>query len=142
MTLAEQRTHLSFWSALKSPLIIGTDISKLSNESVSILKKAEILALNQDVLGKAAVYVPGLSLEYHHQLWIGPLNGGRSVILVMNEQNQSLAIEVDFSHLNISSGGGKLSAIELWSGTHYPRVAKLALNIEAHDTQVFVVHPA
>ena len=30
LTAAETRTHFAFWAAMKSPLLIGTNVSRLS----------------------------------------------------------------------------------------------------------------
>ncbi|PPQ64085.1 hypothetical protein CVT24_008898, partial [Panaeolus cyanescens] len=53
LTLAEQRSHFTAWALTKSPLLIGTDFSKLSKESIEILLNPEIIAINQDsVIGE------------------------------------------------------------------------------------------
>ncbi|KAF8899110.1 glycoside hydrolase family 27 protein [Infundibulicybe gibba] len=48
LTLAEQRSHFTAWALAKSPLLIGTDFSKLSQDSIKILLNPEIIAINQD----------------------------------------------------------------------------------------------
>ncbi|KAF9567826.1 glycoside hydrolase family 27 protein [Agrocybe pediades] len=48
LTLAEQRSHFTAWALAKSPLLVGTDVSKLSNDSIQILLNPEIIAINQD----------------------------------------------------------------------------------------------
>ncbi|EMR70226.1 putative alpha-galactosidase protein [Eutypa lata UCREL1] len=53
----EEQTHFSFWAALKSPLIIGADITNVSETSLSILLNKEIIAISQDELGVAATDV-------------------------------------------------------------------------------------
>jgi alpha-galactosidase len=84
-TREEQKTHFAFWAALKSPLIIGADLTKISNESLAILKNKDMIAISQDKLGKSALYLPDVSSEREWQVWAGPLSGGRTVILVLNE---------------------------------------------------------
>ncbi|KAK0202017.1 glycoside hydrolase family 27 protein [Desarmillaria ectypa] len=44
----ESKTHFTVWSLVKSPLLIGTDLSSVSEQSLSILKNTEIIAINQD----------------------------------------------------------------------------------------------
>lgn len=47
LSLIEQRTHFSLWAMMASPLLIGTDVSLLTNESLMILGNAEVTAVNQ-----------------------------------------------------------------------------------------------
>ena len=53
LTINEQRSHFALWALLKSPLMVGTDLAKLSNESYKILLSKEVIAVNQDELGIA-----------------------------------------------------------------------------------------
>jgi len=46
LTLAEQQTHFAFWAAVKSPLFISTDLTKISPEALSILQNRDVIALN------------------------------------------------------------------------------------------------
>ena len=52
----EYKTHFSLWAMLKSPLIIGNDIRNVSpeDEALEILSNKEIIAVNQDSLGRQA----------------------------------------------------------------------------------------
>jgi alpha-galactosidase len=36
------------WALLKSPLIIGTDLTKATNQTIEILTNKELIAINQD----------------------------------------------------------------------------------------------
>lgn len=51
MTDAEYMTHFSLWAISKAPLLIGCDVSKMSDATLKILKNREIIAVNQDSLG-------------------------------------------------------------------------------------------
>ena len=51
MSDVEYRTHFSLWAISKAPLIIGCDLTKMSNETFNILSNKEVIAINQDKLG-------------------------------------------------------------------------------------------
>ena len=51
----EQYTHISLWCLLASPLLIGCDMSQLDDFTLNLLTNKEVLAVNQDALGKQAV---------------------------------------------------------------------------------------
>ncbi|CAF3937230.1 unnamed protein product, partial [Rotaria sp. Silwood1] len=51
MTDTEYVTHFSLWAISKAPLLIGCDINKMSNATISTLTNREVIAINQDPLG-------------------------------------------------------------------------------------------
>jgi len=46
MTIEEERTHFALWTIAKAPLIMGTDLTALREESLKILKNEELIAIN------------------------------------------------------------------------------------------------
>ncbi|CEH17282.1 glycoside hydrolase family 27 protein [Ceraceosorus bombacis] len=83
----ESITHFSLWSALKSPLILGndvsTDLTRFSNESLAIVANEHVIAVNQDPLGTPAERILNLD-SGTHQVWTGPLTNGSYVVAMVN----------------------------------------------------------
>ena len=52
MTTEEYKVHFGLWSLCKAPLIIGCDITNMTQETLDILTNPEVIAINQDKLGK------------------------------------------------------------------------------------------
>ena len=52
MTPTEERSHFALWAIAKGPLIMGNDLQNIRPESLAILKNEEVIAINQDPLGK------------------------------------------------------------------------------------------
>ena len=50
----EYRTHMSLWALTASPLLAGNDIRSMSDTTKSILLNKEVIAVDQDALGKQA----------------------------------------------------------------------------------------
>jgi hypothetical protein len=48
LSLAEQRTLITLWGITRSPLIYGGKLSNMTDETVSLLTKHEVLLLNQN----------------------------------------------------------------------------------------------
>jgi alpha-galactosidase len=74
LTPDEQYSHVSLFSLLAAPLLIGCPIEQLDAFTLNLLTNDEVIAINQDVLGKAARLVweqDGL------QVWLKPLENGR-----------------------------------------------------------------
>src|SRR5208283_4641898 len=52
LTLAESRAHFSLWCMLAAPLMAGNDVRKMPEEVRAILTNKEVIAIDQDPLGK------------------------------------------------------------------------------------------
>ena len=51
MTFEEEKIHFGLWCLSKAPLLIGCDITKMSQQTFDILTNPEVIAINQDPLG-------------------------------------------------------------------------------------------
>lgn len=54
---SEEQVHFGIWCLMSSPLLIGCDLTTIPAASLELLKNEELIALNQDVLGKQAYVV-------------------------------------------------------------------------------------
>ena len=54
MTIEEYKTHFTLWCILAAPLMAGNDLQSMSPEYKTILTNKEIIALDQDTLGRQA----------------------------------------------------------------------------------------
>ena len=54
MSTSEYRTHFSLWAISKAPLILGCDLTNMTQDTLDILKNEEVIAINQDTLGQQA----------------------------------------------------------------------------------------
>jgi alpha-galactosidase len=57
MTDMEYRTHMSLWCLLSAALLAGNDLRDMKPEILEILTNKEVIAVDQDKLGKQAVRV-------------------------------------------------------------------------------------
>ncbi|RYZ93881.1 MAG: glycoside hydrolase family 27 protein, partial [Sphingobacteriaceae bacterium] len=101
LTSDEQYLHISMWCLLSSPLLIGCDISKLDDFTLNLLTNDEVLAVNQDVLGKQAKRVIN---DNGTQIWVKELADGSKAIGVFNMAETYKTISVKWSDLHLSPG--------------------------------------
>jgi alpha-galactosidase len=73
LTPDEQYSHVSIFSLLAAPLLIGCPIEQLDAFTLNLLTNDEVIAVNQDPLGKPARLV---SDENGVQIWQKPLEDG------------------------------------------------------------------
>jgi alpha-galactosidase len=57
LTPDEQYSHMSLWCLLASPLLLGCDVAQLDEFTLSLLTNDEVLAIDQDPLGKQATQI-------------------------------------------------------------------------------------
>jgi len=57
LTPDEQYSHMSAWCLQSVPLLLGCDMTKLDDFTLSLLTNDEVIAVNQDPLGKQATVV-------------------------------------------------------------------------------------
>lgn len=75
---------MSLWAILAAPLIAGNDLSKMDDNIKSILMNKEVIAVDQDQLGRQGdrAYATG-PLE----CWARPLEGGAMAVGLFNRLN-------------------------------------------------------
>ncbi|OJT03178.1 hypothetical protein TRAPUB_6226 [Trametes pubescens] len=86
----EAKTHFTAWALMKSPLLIGTDLSTISAADLAILKNTELLALSQDpVVGTGvAPFRWGINPDWVSnsthpaQFWSGESQNGTVFMLI------------------------------------------------------------
>jgi hypothetical protein len=69
----EQYTHISLWSLLSAPLLIGCDLTQLDDFTLNLLTNDEVIAVNQDPLGKQAVKIID---EANKHVWMKKFSDG------------------------------------------------------------------
>jgi len=81
MTPTEYRTHFSLWCMLAAPLIAGNDLRTMSDDTREILTNREVIAVDQDPLGREATRVYARELV---EVWVKPLKAGGCAVAVFN----------------------------------------------------------
>ncbi|MCF8229824.1 MAG: NPCBM/NEW2 domain-containing protein [Bacteroidales bacterium] len=73
LTPDEQYTHISLWSLLSAPLLLGCDLTQLDDFTLNLLTNDEVIAVNQAPLGDQAIKVKD---ENGKQVWAKKLVDG------------------------------------------------------------------
>jgi alpha-galactosidase len=115
MTTEEYKTHFSLWCMLASPLIAGNDIQNMTPETKSILLNKEIIAVNQDTLGKQATCYRD---NNDYQIWVKSLSNNEKAICLLNKSDEKKSVLVDFSLLaQIRTSGWGFGGFGEFGGT-------------------------
>eukprot|EP00756_Hemistasia_phaeocysticola_P066549 Hpha_TRINITY_DN9306_c0_g1::TRINITY_DN9306_c0_g1_i1::g.25915::m.25915/K07407/E3.2.1.22B, galA, rafA; alpha-galactosidase len=63
------RSHFTMWVVMKAPILLGCNLTDLSDELVAMVTNAEALAIHQDPLGKQARRVASVAPDVEPQLF-------------------------------------------------------------------------
>ncbi len=108
MTDDEYRSHMSLWALTAAPLLAGNDIRTMTPATKEILLNREVIAVDQDTLGKQASPTKNADLE----TWVKPLADGSVAVGVVNLGTTARSATVKLSDLGL--GAGAASARDLW----------------------------
>jgi alpha-galactosidase len=124
MTGDEYKTHMSLWCMLAAPLLAGNDIRDMKPDIAAILMNKEVIAIDQDKLGKQAVPV---SKSGDTQVWARPLAGGGHAVGLFNLGDTPAKVTARWSDIGIS---GSHSLRDLWKHEDLGRM------VEAYTAEV------
>lgn len=109
MTAEEYKTHFSMWCMLAAPLIAGNDLAAMSQETAGILMNKEIIALDQDTLGKQGFCYRD---NGNYEIWIKKLANDEKAACLLNRDDEAKEVLVDFNLLLKASD-------DYWSSDRY-----------------------
>lgn len=133
-TQTEYQTQMSMWCMMASPLAMTNDLRKVSEDDRRILLNPEIIAINQDVLGKAA---ERKVMNDNYQIFVRPLADGSHAVALLNTSEKPLTLTADFASLGFA---GKYTVRDVWQHKDVARNAsKWKGRVTPHETRVFVV---
>ena len=96
MTVNEDRAHFTLWCMMAAPLILGNDITNMTQETRDIILNRDVIAIDQDTLG-----VQGLRLkdEGGLQYWFKPLADGDWAFCLFNRGTEPVTQTIDWMTL-------------------------------------------
>lgn len=135
-TYDEYRTQMSMWCMFSAPLMLGCDIRNMDETTVSIILNKEIIAIDQDPLGKQAFRVfrnDGI------EAWKKPLYGHRTAIAFLNRNSGPASVTVPLEKLELDHGVN-YECFDVWKHEAVKQPSgSLSANLRSHECQVFVL---
>lgn len=104
----EQYTHISLWSLLAAPLMIGCDISKMDAFTKNLFTNDEVIEINQDPLGRQAAQ---LSKIGDLEIWAKDMEDGTKAVGLFNRSEHAASVKANWKLLGLS---GKQTVRDVW----------------------------
>ena len=134
LTPNEQYTHITLWSLLAAPLLIGCDLGQLDAFTLNLLTNDEVLAVNQDPMGKQATRIRQTD---DYEVWARDLEDGSKAIGLFNKTEKRLYIPVDMKDLSLS---GKSTLRDLWAQTDLGKVCgHFEMKTQPHGARLIIL---
>ena len=119
LTPDEQYSHVSLWALLAAPLIIGGDLSSIDEFTLNLLCNNEVIAVDQDPLGKQASV---LWEKDSMQVWGRPLSDGSFAAGIFNLGYETASVSI--AEILEAAGYTGVSGIrDLWRQKACPETA-------------------
>ncbi len=106
MTPDEVRAHVGMWAMLAAPLFAGTDMDKLTPEVLAAISNKELVAIDQDPLGKQARRVQVGPGEFwaRTEVWARPLDNGDYAVALYNKLDTPAEITTTLAEVGAPAG--------------------------------------
>jgi alpha-galactosidase len=108
LTPNEQYVHITLWTLLASPLLLGNDLWQMDDFELNLVTNDEVLAVHQDPLGKPADRV---AKKDELEVWSRPLADGSLAVGLFNRDEMEMPVSISWKELGIS---GKHRVRDLW----------------------------
>jgi alpha-galactosidase len=127
MSADEYRAHFSLWALLAAPLLMGNDVREMSQDTRAILGNREVIAVDQDPLGR-----PGdrVFSDGNREVWTRPLAGGDVAVVLFNRGPYSTEIR---------ARGVAGRARDLWAHRDFAARAGISAFVPPHGVAMYRV---
>ncbi len=130
-TDTEYQSQMSLWCMMAAPLMITCDVRHMNAATKRILSNQDIIAIDQDPLGKQAARV-----IYNNtwQVFVKPLSNGDIAVAVLNVSEATQTANIPLSELGIAN---KNQAKDLWSKEMLRIDNAIEVKVAPHETKVY-----
>jgi Ricin-type beta-trefoil lectin domain/Alpha galactosidase A/Alpha galactosidase C-terminal beta sandwich domain len=135
-TAAQNRTHMSLWAISGAPLIAGNNLTTMTTETKNILADKEVVAIDQDSLGRQGVKVA--EDQAGRQVYSKVLAGdGRRAVVALNRTDSAADITVRFADLGLADTA---AVRDVWAAADRgTTTTSYTVNVPAHEAVLLTV---
>lgn len=138
-TDTEYKTHFALWAMMNSPLMIGCDIRKASDEALDILKNPDVIAINQDAEGRGPYCIKQWNNPDNVFALIKPLCGGDYAIGMFNLSDNASEMSLQFFDIGLPTASGYgLEFYNCYTKENEGRFTeRRSVRVEPHDCYMY-----
>jgi alpha-galactosidase len=135
LTHDEQRTLMTLWAVFPSPLVIGGDLTKADDWTLSLLTNPEVIAVDQHSTGNHPAIVNDSTL-----IWVaeGPVKG-EYYLAVFNRGSTAQKFDYTWEALGLTAKN--YSRRDLWERKELGAAAGLSIDLPSHAAVLYRLKP-
>ncbi len=138
MSPDEYRSHFSLWAMMAAPLIAGNDIAAMDAGTRAILLNAEVIAIDQDLLGRQGRRIRD---DGDLEVWARPLKDGSHAVLLFNRSAAPASIGVAWPEIGLTAPV-KAEVRDLWAHKSLGRqTGRFTATVAPHGVVMVKVTP-
>ncbi|MGC4892359.1 glycoside hydrolase family 27 protein [Micromonospora sp. DT31] len=134
MTDTEMRSHFALWTILAAPLMMGNDVRSASTATLAILRNPNLVAINQDTLGRQAVQV---SFDGTRRVLAKPLANGDVAVALFNQGSATTTVSTTAAA--VGKSGSSFTLRDAWTDATSTSTGTISASVPAHGTVVYRV---
>jgi len=130
-TQAEQRTMMTLWGMMRSPLMIGAEMTKNDAFTLELLTNADVLNI-----GKESFCGHPLSTTETESIWVAPRQDGKGLyaaLFNLSDEERTIALPAHWLDKAYTAG------TELWTKQPADAADGLSATLAPHDTAVYLI---
>ncbi len=141
LSAVEEKTHFIMWCMVSAPLMIGCDLTKISNDTLNLLKNTELIAINQDPLCLQAYVIKEYKTEdgkVSGEIWYKKLyseNETKRAVAFVNRSEHIIEMSISMRELGFKAG----SIRDIYNKVDKDVTDEMNLQVMPHDCEVFIV---
>jgi alpha-galactosidase len=138
LTVPQERSQFSLWSMMAAPLLVSTDVRKMSPATASILTNREVIAVDQDPAGLQGARIVNRG---RRQVWLRRLADGSYAVLFFNAGSRATTITVSAARAGVTQQRYRVR--DLWRHRSWvSSAATIGERVGADDVVMLRVGPA
>ncbi|KAK5108871.1 hypothetical protein LTR62_007761 [Meristemomyces frigidus] len=150
LTYEETKSHFTAWALMKSPLIIGTDLTNATNQTFEILGNKDLITINQDpnVGHSISPFRWGINPDFVSnsthpaEYWSGNSSYG-VVFMILNSQDTDATMFFNLTESWAIRAGRQYSVYDMWQHkTTGMAVRNLTFSLPAHGVAALLLKDA
>jgi alpha-galactosidase len=137
MTDDEYRAHFSLWGVMAAPLIAGNDLRSMSDATRAILTAPEVIAIDQDPLGRQGRRVARSGTT---EAWARELADGSRAVLLLNGGDAPATVAAPFAAIGLATTAAHVR--DLWERADLgPFSEAVSAHVRPHAAMLLKVSP-
>ncbi len=136
----QYRTHFAIWAFMGAPLMIGCDISSLSDEMIEVLKQPDLITINQDAICRQPYRLDKIFRRETALVYAKNLTNGDIAIGAFNLEAEEIEVRFNLDMLGLPMSTGKtLEMREIWTKERMKaKNATFEWKLAPYDNAVFI----